>query len=100
MSFQQVMAKWYTWASTMPKPLMVSEYGVMEDSATPTRKANWYNDMRNTVKTGMPLIQGVVAWSTVNVKDGATFNWNVDSSPGSLAAWKAMGDDPYFRPLG
>lgn len=99
LSFDQVFRKWYTWAATMPKPLMASEYGVMEDPAIPTRKATWYNDMRTVVKTTMPLIQGVVAWSTVNVKDGATFNWNVDSSPGSLAAWKAMGDDPYFRQL-
>ena len=43
-------------------------------------------------------MQAVVAWSTVNTKNGLNFNWNVDSTPGSLAAWKAMGDDPYFSP--
>ncbi len=98
-TFEQVFRKWYTWAATMPKPIMVAEYGVMEDPAIPNRKATWYNDMRNTVKVGMPLLQGVVAWSTTNVKDGNTYNWNVDSGPLSLAAWKAMGEDPYFRPL-
>jgi hypothetical protein len=84
----------------MPKPLMVAEYGVMEDAAVPNRKATWYDEMRATVKTGMPLIQGVVAWSTTNVKEGNTYNWNVDSSAMSLARWKAMGEDPWFRPLG
>ncbi len=30
----------------MPKPLMVAEYGVMEDAAVPNRKATWYDEMR------------------------------------------------------
>ena len=97
--FKKVMGKWYAWASTKPKPLMVAEYGVMEDPAVPGRKATWYREMQAVVKTDMPLVQGVVAWSTVNLKGGATFNWSVDSTPASLAAWKAIGDDPYFGRL-
>jgi len=99
-NFQTIFGKWYAWASTMPKPLMVAEYGVMEDPAIPNRKAAWYDEMRATVTTSMPLIQGVVAWSTTNTKEGNVYNWNVDSSPSALAAWKAMGDDPYFDPTG
>ncbi|MGB9378273.1 MAG: glycosyl hydrolase [Mycobacteriales bacterium] len=98
LSFQTVLGKWYAWASTKPRPLMVSEYGVMEDSSIPNHKATWYKDMMASVKTNMPLVQGVVAWSTENVKNGAVFNWNVDSSTQSFDAWKAMGIDPYFMP--
>ncbi len=98
LSFATVIGKWYEWAQTMPKPLMVSEYGVMEDPAVPGRKAQWYTDMRAVVKTNMPLIQGVVAWSTTNIKEGHTFVWNVNSTPSALTSWKAMGSDTYFRP--
>ena len=70
----------------------------MEDPSQPTRKAGWYNDMRTVVQTTFPLLQAVIAWSTVNVKEGNTYNWNVDSSTNSLTAWRNMGLDPYFRP--
>ncbi len=95
-SFTTVFSRWYAWAQTKPKPLMVAEYGVMEDPSQPTRKAGWYNDMRAAVKTTFPLVQGVVAWSTTNTKEGNVYNWNVDSSEPSLTAWRAMSDDPYF----
>ncbi len=98
--FQTIFAEWYTWASAMPKPLMVAEYGVLDDPAIPGRKAAWYDEMSTTLQTTMPLIQGVVAWSTTNTKQGIVYNWNVDSSPSALAAWTVMGNDPYFDPNG
>ena len=97
-SFTTVFQRWYTWAAQRPKPLMAAEYGVMEDPAIPNRKASWYNDMRSVVKTTFPLLQAVIAWSTENTKDGNVYNWNVDSSPQTLAAWSAMANDPYFNP--
>jgi hypothetical protein len=95
-SFSTIFGKWYTWAATHPKPLMAAEYGVLEDPSQLMRKANWYSDMQTTVPTSFPLLQAVIAWSTENFKDGKTLNWNVDSSANSLAAWKAMANDPYF----
>ncbi len=95
-SFTTVFSRWYTWAAQRPKPLMAAEYGVMEDPSQPNRKAGWYNDMRSAVQTTFPLLQAVIAWSTVNIKEGNTYNWNVDSSPASLSAWRAMANDPYF----
>ena len=97
-SFSTVFNRWYTWAAQRPKPLMAAEYGVMEDPAIPNRKATWYNDMRNVVKTSFPLLQAVVAWSTENTKEGNVYNWNVDSSSQTFAAWTAMANDPYFNP--
>jgi hypothetical protein len=70
----------------------------MEDPSQPTRKAGWYDDMRTAVQTTFPLLQAVIAWSTINIKDGNVYNWNVDSSPASLTAWRAMANDPYFTP--
>ncbi len=103
-----VFGKWYAWASNpalrtddlyaAAKPLMIAEYGALEDPNLAGRKAGWYDQLRSTVKTSYPLVQAVIAWSTVNTKNGLNFNWNVDSTPSSLAAWKAMGDDPYFSP--
>jgi hypothetical protein len=95
-SFSTVFGKWYAWAAARPKPLMAAEYGVLEDPSIPLRKANWYTDMRTVVPTSFPLLQAVIAWSTENVKDGKTLNWNVDSSANSLSAWSGMANDPYF----
>jgi beta-mannanase len=99
-SFTTVFSRWYSWAAQRPKPLMAAEYGVMEDTSQPTRKAGWYNDMRAAVKTTFPLLQAVIAWSTENTKEGNVYDWNVDSSPNSLDAWSAMANDPYFDPRG
>jgi len=95
-SFSTIFGTWYAWAATHPKPLMAAEYGVLEDPSQPMRKANWYSDMETTVPTSFPLLQAVIAWSTENFKDGKALDWNVDSSANSLAAWKAMANDPYF----
>lgn len=96
--FTTVMGKWYAWAATKPRPMMVAEYGVLDDPSVPGRKAAWYDDMRAKVQTTMTLIQAVVAWSTSNTKGGLTYNWVVDSSKSSLDRWKAMANDPYFNP--
>ncbi len=98
--FSTVFGKWYTWSATIPKPMMAAEYGVLEDPAVPGRKGAWYDDMRAKVKTNFPLIQGVIAWDTINVKNGLTYDWRVDSTANSLTHWKAMGADTYFKPNG
>lgn len=95
-SFTTIFARWYAWASVRPKPLMVAEYGAMEDPGIPGRKAAWYRDMQATVKTNFPLVQAVIAWSTANTKEGRIHDWNVDSSPSALAAWRGMANDPYY----
>ena len=95
-SFATIFNRWYAWASLRPKPLMVAEYGVMEDPSVPGRKAAWYDDMRASVKTNFPLLQAVIAWSTANPKEGRIHDWNVDSSPSALAAWSRMANDPYY----
>jgi hypothetical protein len=94
--FATVFGKWYAWASGRPKPMMVAEYGALEDPAIPGRKAAWYDDMRTQVKTNFPLIQGVVAWSTTNTKNGLVYNWNVTSSGSAINSWTAWGADPYY----
>lgn len=99
-SFQTLFQPFYSWAATRPKPMMVAEYGAMEDPSQPERRAQWYKDMQASVKGAFPLMQAVVVWDTVNVKDGATFDWRPTSSGEALAAWASFAHDPYFDPLG
>ena len=94
--FGTVFGTWYAWAAARPKPLMAAEYGVLEDPNNALRKSSWYDNMNVVVPTNFPLLQAVVAWSTVNTKNGLDFNWNVDSSTQALQSWKAMAGNPYF----
>jgi plastocyanin len=94
-SFRDIFSDFHDFAVAKLKPMMIAEWGSHEDSAVPGRKAQWITDAAATVKT----------WPEVKVmsyfnhgKPAATCDWWVDSSTTSLAAFSAMGADPYFNP--
>lgn len=97
-TWTQIFQPFYDWASTANKPIMIAEYGVQEDPAIPGRKASWISDAQQVLQTQFPLIQAVLYFDIQMTKNGFTYAWPVDSSQGSLAAFAAMGADPYFSP--
>ena len=90
-SLADALGPFYAWGSAHHKPLMVAEWGTLEDPAVPGRKAAWLTDAAAALQT-MPAIK-VVCYFHAPV----TFPWWVDSSQSSLQAFAAMGNDPYFR---
>ena len=74
------------------KPFMVAETGSCP-SDSGGDKGNWMAQMRNDMKS--PAYKNVKAVVYFNVNKEC--NWRVDSSPSSLAAYKAMGADSYFN---
>ena len=95
-SFAQVFQKFYNWAITKNKPLMVAEYGVLEDPSVPGRKAQWLTDAATTLQTTMTQFQAALYFDTTMTKGGITYKWDLDSSQTSLDAWAAMGQGSYF----
>jgi hypothetical protein len=95
-SFADTFAAFYEWAKERPKPIMVGEYGVVEDA--PGDKAAWVEAARVTLAQQFPEIAAVVYFHALRDRDGVQYDWRMDTSPESLAAFQAMGADPYFNP--
>jgi endoglucanase len=94
-SFEDTFAPFYAWAASKPQPLLVGETGVMENG--PGDKATWVLDMGNTIKSVYPEIKALVyfdAYSTANF--GGWYDWRMDTSASSYAAFKTIANDPHF----
>jgi len=77
-------------------PLMLPEYGTVEDPTMPGRKAQWFNDARALLKSpGWESFRAVLYFNTVDWANPGC-NFLIDSSASSLSAFTAMGADPYF----
>jgi len=90
-SFASIYQDFYDWGVSRGKPLMVGEYGVQERS--PGEKARWLTDAREALKTKFTAIKAVVYFDA-----NKDYDWRVTSSPESLAAFRAMANDPWFTP--
>ncbi len=73
------------------KPLMVAEWGSVEDPADPDRKAAWLTDSMATW-TSWPQVKAVLYFH-----QHGTCSWYADSSPAALAAFSAIAADPAAR---
>lgn len=69
------------WSQAHGKPLMLAEWGSVEDPADPTRKARWYTDALATLAT-WPEVKAVSIFH-----QHGTCAWWVDSSAESLAGY-------------
>ena len=66
-SFQQIFQPIYDFAVAHAKPLMVAEYGVMEDPSNPDRKGQWFRDALLTLQS-WPQLKAMVYFDVY--KDG------------------------------
>jgi hypothetical protein len=93
--FSDIFDGFYNYGIAKGKSMFVAEYGTGEDSADPTRKAQWFTDAAATIKT-WPSMKAVLYYDH-NEDDTCDF-W-VGSSDASLASYQALGADPYLNPL-
>lgn len=95
-SFKNIFKSFYAWATTVPKPIMIGEYGVLETSTD--RKASWVNAARTTLKTDQSAVDAVVYFNSYGYDNNDIYrNWTMDTSDPSLNAFALMGADPYFN---
>jgi beta-mannanase len=92
-SFEEIFAAFYRWGAGRDKPLMIAEFGVQERH--PGEKAGWLRAAGASLKRRFPRIAAVVYFSSR--KD---YDWWLGSSPGALAAFRAVATDPYFNRRG
>jgi hypothetical protein len=91
-SFQWIFQPSHDFAEAHNKPWMVVEYGVQEDPANPNHKAEWLRDALATAKS-WPSLKSLMYYDRYKL-----YPWDTDSSAISMAAYKAIGADPYVDP--
>jgi hypothetical protein len=97
-SFADVFEPARDFAVDRRKPLFIGEFACVEQNACghgsgdPQGKAKWFTAGASVIKTWPEV--AVVCYSHVRAKN---YEYWVDSSKYSLAAYKAMGKDPYFK---
>jgi beta-mannanase len=74
------------------KPLMIAESGVLDRGGT--TKPDWIDALDAWVRAH-PAIAAVV-WYDTDHSPGTTENFRLDSTAGSLEAFKRLASDPYF----
>jgi len=85
-SMAQAVGPFRTWAQPHGKPVMLAEWGSVEDPADPTRRADWYRETI-AMSTSWPELKAVSAFN-------ATGNcaWRVDSTAAALAGFVDAAD--------
>lgn len=91
-SFQQLMTPVLEWAKDHPRPILVGEFGV--SSARGGDQSTWLQGAR-TFAAANPQIKGMVYFSAK--RDTKPVYDSTLSSPGSVAAFKALATDPRLR---
>jgi len=92
--FQELFQAFYNWAAPHDKPIMIGETGAQENN--PGDKANWFTALYQSVKQHFPLVRAFLYFDVVGATN-ANYDWQIDTTPEALAAFRAMADDPYFN---
>jgi ferric-dicitrate binding protein FerR (iron transport regulator) len=82
-----------TFTGARAKPVMLCVIACAENPGDPAAKEAWLRALPAAV-AAMPAVKGVVYWSS----DTNATTYAVESSPGSLAGYRAAGLDPVFNP--
>ncbi|WP_258724812.1 PKD domain-containing protein [Cellulomonas sp. NS3] len=82
------VAPFHAWAAPHGKPLMLAEWGSVEDPDQPGRKATWWTEAMTTL-AAYPEFKAALAFDAVG-----NCSWLVDSSESSLASFVAAGHSP------
>jgi beta-mannanase len=95
-SFAEITKPFYDWtaAHAPGKPLMLAEYGVREQPASAPSKADWFRDQLVQLKTTRTRLKALVYFNNLHNCD-----WRITSSSSSVAAYRAIGRDPYLNRL-
>ena len=98
-SFEEIFAPFHDWGAGHDKPMMIGRYGTGEDG--PGDKPAWVEAARSVLQGSLSGIDAVVYDSTQSpapTSETTGDDWRMDSSAESMAAFAAMGDDPWFKP--
>lgn len=99
LTFEEIFTPFHAWGSNRNKPMMVGRYGTVEGA--PGDKPSWVEGARHALLGPLSGIDAVVYDSTTTpgpTPEAPPDDWRMDSSEESMAAFAAMGGDPWFTP--
>ena len=91
--FADVFHDFITWATPHHRPLMIAEWGTLEDPGTPGRKAAWITAAGAAIHR-WPQLRAVLHWDSTG-QDGRR-PFTLRSSGLAMAAIRALAGRPYF----
>ena len=94
-TFSEIFRTFYLWGLPRRKPMLIGEFGTVE--GPPGAKAAWFAQAEDALRTQFPQIRAVVYFESNHENFGRYFDWRATSSRSSLAAFRALALDPYFR---
>ena len=94
-SFEQVLAAFYGWAVTTGKPIMIGEFGALERA--PGEKAAWIRAIGPTLRNAFPQVKAIVYFDENKFENGTNYDWRLDSTSASYAAWNHLINDPHLN---
>ncbi len=86
----ELFGKWAAYGER--KPLMIAETGAQEHGGSV--KSDWIGQLQEWI-IAHPAVEALLWFDTDN-DHGNGKNWRIDSTPGSLAAYKTLANDPHF----
>jgi len=93
----QILEPAREWGLLHPSvPLLLTEWGSVEDPSNPDAKAQWITDSAKLLESpGWEQFAGLFAWGALRT-DSTDCPFGYDTSPQAEAAWAAVGQDPLF----
>jgi hypothetical protein len=92
MTFDQIFGPSYAVLTRMTaKPVMIGETASTELGGS---KAQWISGMGRVLVSDFPRVRGLIWFQRIKETD-----WRINSSPESLAAFRALARSPLFEPL-
>jgi hypothetical protein len=92
----QILEPVRQWGLSHPTvPILLTEWGSVEDPSNPDAKAQWITDSAKLLESpGWEQFAGLFAWGALNGNTACPFGY--DTSPQAQAAWAAVGQDPLY----
>jgi hypothetical protein len=90
-SFEQIFNGFYTAGTRLGKPLMIGEFGVLEQN--PGDKAAWFRQAHDWI-AAHPAIAAVVYFNADSTNNGIYYNWRVDTAPASFEGFRYLFSGP------
>lgn len=72
------------------KPMLIAETGTNENNVASPNKAQWFDNARVWFESE-PYVKGLVYFNNIHQNSAGFWNdWQVDTSPAALAAWRRL----------
>ncbi|MBX3039641.1 MAG: hypothetical protein KF789_02895 [Bdellovibrionaceae bacterium] len=82
---------------TSEKPVLISEFGVIEDAHDPKKKAAWLKQALQSISKGLfKNVKGITYWNSPGWLADGSASFKIDSSPQALEAFRTEISQPFW----